>query len=206
MKIFAALITAILAAAAHAATLASDVRIPASSAIYRATVERAAAEYFGLAAPTSRIAAQLHQESMWRPDASSKYAEGLAQFTPRTADWLPTVCPELGAFDPWDASQAIRGAACYDKWLYKRVRGATECDRWAFTLSAYNGGLAWVQRDQDVAASAGADPVRWFGHVSAHSSRAAWAIAENRSYVDRVLLRLEPAYARAGWPGTVVCP
>lgn len=187
------------------AAFGKEPAIPESSAIYRAKVERAAAEYFGLEAPAARIAAQLHAESLWRPNVSSRYADGLAQFTPSTAAWLPSVCPELGAFDPWDAGQAIRGAACYDAWLFRRVRGATECDRWAFALSAYNGGLGWVQRDKDRASATGADPLRWFGHVDAHSSRAAWAIHENRDYVDRILLRLEPLYISAGWPGVVVC-
>jgi len=185
---------------------AERIRIPDSSAQYRLQVERAAAEYFGLDAPSARIAAQLHQESLWRPDARSKYAIGISQFTPSTAAWLPSVCPELGPFDPWDAGQAIRGAVCYDHWLHQRVRGATLCDRWAFTLSAYNGGLGWVQRDKTLAAAASADPLRWFGHVDAHSPRAGWALRENRSYVDRILLRLEPAYIRAGWPGEAVCP
>lgn len=188
------------------AALGKEPAVPESSAFYRAKVERAAAEYFGLDAPSARIAAQLHQESLWRPDARSKYAVGISQFTPGTAAWLPSVCPELGQFDPWDAGQAIRGAACYDAWLHQRVGGATACDRWAFTLSAYNGGLGWVQRDKDRASATGADPLRWFGHVDAHSPRAAWAIRENRHYVDRILLRLEPAYIRAGWPGVAVCP
>ena len=200
----AALVGVLLVMVAASAD-AEPIRIPTASAKYRLAVERAAAEYFGLEAPSARLAAQLHQESLWNPRASSRFADGLAQFTPATADWLPSVCPELGAFDPWDAGQAIRGAACYDAWLFQRVQGATACDRWAFTLSAYNGGLGWVQRDKARAAAAGADPERWFGEVDAHSPRAGWAWRENRGYVDRILLRLEPAYIRAGWPGQAVC-
>ncbi len=182
------------------------VRIPQASVGYRLQIERASAEHFGLDASPARLAAQIHQESGWRPGAQSAYALGLAQFTPDTAKWLPSVCPSLFGFDPWDASQSIRAAACYDRWLYERVQGATPCDRWAFTLSAYNSGLGWVQRDKRRALASGADPARWFEHVDAHSARAGWALKENRGYITRILLRLEPAYIEAGWDGVAVCP
>ena len=188
------------------ATVVAAVRIPSASVGYRLQVERAAAEYFGLQASPARQAAQIHQESAWRPTAASAYAQGLAQFTPATAKWLPEVCPELWGFDPWDPSQSIRAAACYNRWLYNQVTAASECDRWAFALSAYNGGLGWVRRDRTLASASGADPARWFGHVEAHSRRAKWAIRENRDYVRRILLVLEPAYIRAGWDGAPACP
>lgn len=186
---------------------AAEVRIPEQSAGYRFRVEHCSAEYFGIKASPARLAAQLHQESLWQPSAQSAFAHGLAQFVPATAKWLPEVCPELGFFDPWDANQSICAAACYGKWLDRRVpkaRGA--CDRAAFVLSAYNGGLTWLQRDVRLAESQGADPTSWFGSVDQHSRRATWAIRENRSYVERILLRLEPAYIKAGWEGTVACP
>lgn len=185
---------------------ASRVSIPEASVRYRWQVYAASAGQFGVQASPARLAAQLHQESRWRPDARSAYAIGLAQFTPATADWLHNVCPEVGEFDPWDASQSIRAAACYDRWLYDQVStAATECDRWAFTLSAYNGGLGWVRRDQKRASANGADAARWFGHVEHHTSRATWARDENRGYVRRILLAIEPAYIAAGWYGQPVC-
>lgn len=187
------------------AAAVARIRIPSASVGYRLQVERAAAEEFGLSASPARLAAQIHQESAWRPTAQSAYALGLAQFTPATAKWLPEVCPHLWGFDPWNAAQSIRAAACYDRWLYNQVTAASECDRWAFTLSAYNGGLGWVRRDRARASASGADPARWFGHVDAHSARAGWAIRENRDYVRRILLLLEPAYIRAGWDGVLAC-
>jgi soluble lytic murein transglycosylase-like protein len=201
------LIGAVLGSSACAATPAQPVsiKVPEASVLYRLRVERAANDYFGISASPARLAAQLHQESAWRPDARSKYASGLAQFTPATAKWLPAACPEIGTFDPWDPSQSIRAAACYDRWLYDRVTGASECDRWAFALSAYNGGLGWVNRDRRRASATGADGARWFGHVELHTSRASWARDENRSYVRRILLRIEPAYIAAGWSGAAVC-
>ena len=120
------MIVAALAVAGQAqAASAATVRVPTASATYRLQVERAAAEYFGLDASPARLAAQLHLESGWRDDAQSAYAIGLAQFTPATAQWLPEVCPELGEFDPWDAAQSIRAAACYDAWLLNQMTGAS---------------------------------------------------------------------------------
>ncbi len=182
------------------------VRIPATSAQYRLSVEREAGLQWGLAAPVARIAAQLHQESGWRADAKSAFANGLAQFTPATAAWLPDVCPQVGEADPWDPTWSIRAAVCYDAYLYRAVRAIDECERWAMTLSAYNGGLGWVRRDAALAASKGANPAVWFGSVELWTARAAWAREENRAYPRRILLTLEPAYIAAGWPGEAACP
>lgn len=202
------LLTAIHFASSSTPTHAADspeVRIPAAAPIYRVRLEREAGALFGLAAPTARFAAQIHQESGWRPNAASVYAQGLAQFTPSTAQWLPAVCPSAGPADVWDADWSMRALVCYDRYLYDRVTAASECDRWAFALSAYNGGLGWVSRDKARASSKGLDPARWFGHTEFHTTRAEWARVENRGYVRRILLKLEPAYLAAGWPGTAVC-
>lgn len=191
------------------AGLAPSVRaesIPDESVQYRWRVYFAAAGEFGVHASPARLAAQLHQESRWRADARSPYALGIAQFTPQTAAWLGSVCPNVGQFDPWDAGQSIRAAACYDRWLYDQVTAASECDRWAFVLSAYNGGLTWLRRDQQRASAFGADRARWFGHTELYTSRANWARDENRRYVRRILLTLEPLYIGAGWYGVPVCP
>ncbi|URX63269.1 transglycosylase SLT domain-containing protein [Luteibacter anthropi] len=182
------------------------VRIPADSVRYRLQLERAAGERFGIDAPVATLAGQLHQESGWNPLARSPYAQGLAQFTPPTAAWIPQICPGLDHPDPWDASWSIRAVACYDQWLFKRAPGATACDRWAMTLSAYNGGEAARDRERRMAHEARDDPVRWFGQVDRYRSRGSGAWQENRTYVRRILLTLEPAYLAAGWPGKVTCP
>jgi soluble lytic murein transglycosylase-like protein len=196
---------AVAAPPAPSAARPATVTVPQTSARYRIALEREVAANFGVAAPTARIAAQIHQESLWRPTAKSAYAVGLSQFTLPTAEWLPTVCPSVGPPDPWDAAWSIRAIACYDAWIYQRVRAATECDRWAFVLAAYNGGIGWIPRDRAHAAKHGADPQRWWGHVEYYSTRSARALVENRGYPRRILLLLEPAYVRAGWPGAVVC-
>lgn len=195
---------------APAAERAARVRIPEVSVAYRMRIEREAVRNFGLEAPAARLAAQVHQESAWRPDAASPYAQGLAQFTPATARWLPQVCPAVGAPDAWDPDWSLRAQACYMAWLHRRVprfpgAGLAPCSRWAFALRAYNGGEGWVARERRLASAAGADPNDWLA-VQPFRARAPWAHRENTDYPRRILLRLEPAYLAAGWTGTAVCP
>lgn len=184
------------------------VTIPAASYLYRFKLQREVFARFGSQDDVARIAAQVHKESLWRANARSTYAEGMAQFTPSTGRWLVRdVCPEIGPPDPWSPNWSMRAIVCYDHWLHARVAdAATPCDRWAMTLSSYNGGLRNLQRDQRRASANGADPARWFEHVERFSARAHWAFAENRDYVRKILLALEPAYLAAGWPGAAACP
>lgn len=180
--------------------------IPAHSALYRLKLQREVTSAFGLHAPVARFAAQIHQESGWRPNARSPFAQGLTQFTPPTAEWIAQAYPALHPPDPWDPHWAIRAQVTYMRHLLRQVQpAASECDLWAFAMSAYNGGVGWVRRDRRLAENAGADPDRWFGAVELHTRRAAWARDENRAYVRRILLLLEDAYVRAGWPGQRVC-
>jgi len=183
-------------------------QVPESAWEYQRPITRQAQARFGPEAPIARIAGQLHQESAWRPDVCSwAGACGLAQFIPSTAEWMAEIfARELAPAVPDDPRWAIQANVYYNHWLYHRNRDfADECSRWAATLSSYNGGLGWVNRDQRLAASAGADPSSWFGEVELFSGRADWAMNENRSYVRRILLDLEPRYHRAGWPGEPVC-
>ncbi len=205
--LLACLMCAFIPAAHGAEATAARIAIPATSYLYRFKLQREVVSRFGSDAAVARIAAQVHKESLWRADARSKYAQGMSQFTPATGAWLvKEVCPEIGLHDPWSPDWSVRAVVCYDAWLHARVTGAaTPCDRWAFTLSSYNGGLANLQRDQRRASASGADPAQWFESVERFSARAAWAIVENRDYVQRILHVLEPAYLNAGWPGVAVC-
>lgn len=194
------------AAGGEARQTHTQVRIPSASWQYQRAVINAEQEFHGIHANPARLAALLHQESAWNPRAQSPYAQGLAQFVPTTAAWLPEVCPEVGRFDPWDPHQSVRASACYQRHLRRSIRDtADECHRWAMVLAAYNGGLGWINRDRRLAAERGADPSRWWGHVELHTRRAEWAKKENRGYPRRILLTLEPAYLRAGWAGTRTC-
>ena len=183
-----------------APTQAADV-IPQRAQPHRLTLRREAQRVWGLDAPSATFAAQIHQESRWRADARSPVgALGMAQFMPATARWIGGMDGELANRDPFSPTWALRALVVYDKWLYDRVRGDTPCERMAFALAAYNGGLGWVWRDQKLATASGADNGRWFGHVERfNAGRSAAAYRENRDY-PRVILRAhEPRYIAAGW-------
>lgn len=93
----AALFLGICASFADAAQ-AQTVTIPRAAYQHRDTLIRASRAVWGLDAPVSIFAAQIHTESWWKNSTvSSAGAQGLAQFMPSTAKWLPTVAPEVGA-------------------------------------------------------------------------------------------------------------
>ncbi|AGG89909.1 transglycosylase SLT domain-containing protein [Rhodanobacter denitrificans] len=190
------------AAAAHV-----RVAVPEVNTMYRRYVEQAVAEEWGVEGSPARLAAQIHQESSWNAKARSPVgAEGLAQFMPSTGAWIAEAFPDkLGQFDPWDPQQAALAAAVYDAWLVKRNPGTTQCDSWAFGLSAYNGGEKRLHQEMQLAERKRLDAGTWFGSVSDQRARSAAAWRENRGYVRRILLVLEPAYLDAGWSGKEVC-
>ena len=194
---------------AHAQT--RSVHIPPASALYRHRVEQAAAQVFGVEASPARLAAQLHQESSWRADATSWVgAQGLAQFMPATAQWMgQEFRAQLPSFDPWNPQQAILAAALYDKWLLDRVQpfGWTtmnDCTRWNFVLRGYNGGEKWLWRERGLTLANKRDPNNW-REVEGFRSRGPDAHRENIAYPRRILMTLEPAYIAAGWSGKAVC-
>lgn len=180
---------------------ASDVTIPRAAQQYRATLTRAAHATWGMDAPVSVLAAQIHTESGWNNEARSPVgAQGLAQFMPSTARWLPSVAPETGKPEPFNPGWSLRALCTYDKWLWERNSGANDYERMAFTLSAYNGGQGWVNRDKKLARQRGLDATRWFeavATVNAGRSAAAWK--ENRNYPRLILEERQHAYIRAGW-------
>lgn len=196
------------------AAMAADVPqpVPQEAKAHQRLLTRIAYRHWGLGAPVALFAAQIHQESSWRGDAKSRYADGWAQFTPATADWIVTLYPEaLGdQAAPYSAPWAFTAMVLYDKRLFQRVkpwyaRDVTECDSWAMALSQYNGGPGWLARDRRLTEASGDDPDKWFGHVEFYSKRADWALKENRGYPRRILLKLEPLYLDAGWPGAGAC-
>jgi hypothetical protein len=194
-----------LLGACHPAFAASD--IPAGAEHHRRVLVRAAHAEWGLGAPVATLAGQVHQESRWRSQARSPAgAEGIAQFMPATADWMAELYPNsLGPAQPYNPGWALRAMVTYDRWLYDRNQAASDCDRWAFVLSAYNGGQGWVNRDRKLASAKGADKLAWFDSVERHNAgRSAANFRENRHYPRAILLRWEPMYAAAGW-GPGVC-
>ena len=181
--------------------------IPSTAAHYRSDLIRCARVEWGLSAPTATFAAQVHQESLWNPNARSQVgATGLAQFMPSTARWLPEVAPQTGEPMPLNPGWALRALAAYDLFLWRRASARSDCHRMAMTLSAYNGGLGWLNRDKRLAVRQDLDPLQWWGQVeTVNAGRAGWAWRENRGYPRRILHQLEPVYEAAGW-GQGVCP
>ncbi|AAS95608.1 transglycosylase SLT domain-containing protein [Nitratidesulfovibrio vulgaris] len=179
--------------------------IPAQALQHRYQLIREARVQWGMSAPTATFAAQIHQESTWNADAVSPVgAQGLAQFMPATARWLPQVAPDTGKPLPFNPAWSLRALVTYDRWLWQRVQAVTPCDRMAMTLAAYNGGLGWVQRDARLAAARGLDARRWWDNVeTVNAGRNRAALTENRGYPRRILLTLEPAYMAAGWGGGI---
>ncbi|MFG4279189.1 transglycosylase SLT domain-containing protein, partial [Pseudomonas aeruginosa] len=176
-------------------------RIPTAAEQYRRTLVRSAHAEWGLSAPIATFAAQVHQESRWRADARSPVgAQGLAQFMPGTAEWIAGLYPAaLGTNQPFNPGWALRALVTYDRWLYDRNQASSECDRWAFVLSAYNGGQGWVNRDRRLASASGADQLAWFDSVERfNAGRSAANFRENRNYPRLILLRYERIYLQWG--------
>lgn len=168
---------------------------------HKATLRRNAQMLWGLDAPVATFAAQIHQESRWRLDARSPVgALGLAQFMPTTAAWMGQIDPELRGPAPLNPTWALRAVVSYDRWLWQRIKADSPCERMAYTLAAYNGGLGWVYKRQGLSANPGqclALSCEINPGISPASQR------ENAHYPVVILQRLEPLYETWG-PGS--CP
>lgn len=206
--IYLLLVLAIVTLGLHAAIAPTHAdTVPHAANAHRATLVRSAHYVWGLNAPIATFAAQVHQESMWRPDVTSRAgAQGIAQFMPATAQWMAEIYPNtLDKPQPFNPGWALRAMVQYDQWLYTRIQASSPCDKWAMTLSAYNGGLGWINRDKKLASASGADELAWFDSIERfNSGRSAANFRENRDYPRKILLRWEPLYVRSGW-GRGVC-
>jgi soluble lytic murein transglycosylase-like protein len=172
-------------------------QVPVDATRYKLDLRRQAQLVWGLDAPVATFAAQIHQESRWRADARSPVgAQGLAQFMPATARWISGAYAELGDNAPYNPTWAIRALVTYDKHLYDRVKAANHCERMAYALAGYNGGLGWVYKRQKLSP----EPLVCLGKTcelnpGIHPANQ----RENAEYPRRILLQHEPLYVRAGW-------
>lgn len=183
---------------------AASPQIPREALQHRAALKREAQRVWGLSAPVATFAAQIQQESRWRPDARSPVgAVGLAQFMPATALWMGDIDAQLRSANRAAAVQqatnptwAIRALVQYNHWLYARIKAQNACERMAFTLSAYNGGLGWVYKRQQrspqpgVCLGATCDINPGIAHANQK---------ENAHYPAVVIRRFEPLYVQALW-------
>lgn len=175
----------------------ANAQIPTDAAKYKHQLRQQAHLIWGLDAPTSTFAAQIHQESHWKATARSHVgAEGLSQFMPSTAVWISGVYPDLADNAPTNPTWAIRALIRYDKFLIDRIAAENKCEHMAFALSAYNGGLGWVNKRK----AKSSQPQRCLNAtceinpgITAANQR------ENADYPRRILLKHEPLYVNAGW-------
>ncbi|MBB4845000.1 soluble lytic murein transglycosylase-like protein [Paucibacter oligotrophus] len=197
----AVLVTVLVALLALDAAHAADqlpVQAPNAAAPYRAMLVRAAHSQWGLEAPVAALAAQVHQESAWRPTAVSRVgAQGLAQFMPSTAKWWCALQGlDAAACQPTNPTWALRAMVGYDKWLYERTpQRYSARDRMWVALRGYNGGLGHWQAEARRAANSSREAVdAACGQAKRHISHC----AENLGYPARILDRLQLLYVSWG--------
>jgi hypothetical protein len=185
---------------------------PQAAARYRSELTRAAHSQWGLDAPVALLAAQVHQESGWNPQAVSRVgAAGLAQFMPATATWW---CGRAGtaAADctPTNPAWALRAMVGYDRYLWGQLASAGDAPaRWWATLRSYNGGLGHWQTEARVALRTAGAPTQpstqpaidaACGLARRHRSHC----PENLGYPHRIMVVLQPRYQT--WGAMVAAP
>ena len=168
---------------------------PQNPEIYRAALTREAQLRFGIPAPVPAIAGQITQESAWNPLAGSPVgAQGLMQFMPSTAQWA-AVQGGFGAVDAFNPIWSIRAGVWYDRWLYDRIaKYESDCDRWHFALSAYNGGLGWVNRRQARSPA----PGNWSVTGKINPGITPGNQHENETYSERIIYKHQPRFTSWG--------
>ncbi len=194
---FVATLGAVLALLSWSTPAHAADQIPATAQRHKLTLKREAQRVWGVQAPVATFAAQVHQESRWQRNARSPVgAHGLAQFMPTTAAWISTLPgADLAGADTSNPTWSLRALVTYNHWLSQRIKAATPCERMAFTLSAYNGGLGWVYKRQ----ARSANPGVCIGHTCTINPGIQPANQrENEHYPRVILLRYEPLYASWG--------
>lgn len=193
--LLALIVSMVLPGHACAQQVATD-QIPAKATAHRLQLRREAQRVWGLDAPVATFAAQIHQESRWRLDAVSPVgAEGLAQFMPKTAGWIGTVDLGLAGAQTMNPTWSLRALVTYDRWLWVRVKADGDCERMAYVLSSYNGGLGWVYKRQKLSKVPG---VCMGQTCTINPGIHPASQRENELYPRLILLRYEPLYATWG--------
>lgn len=173
---------------------------PQTATKFRPMLTREAQFVHGLGAPVPMFAAQIEQESGWRPGVTAwDNGRGLAQFMDPTAETIVRLYPELGQADPYNPAWAIRAMVRYDAWLWKQVKGADACNRWAAALKGYNAGVGYVIQAQRKSPS----PDVWFDVTENVTTRqSAKNFEYSRLYPRWILLKRQKNYD--GW-GSYTC-
>lgn len=189
-----AILALLVCTATHAAP------IPANALKYRGPLTREAHFVYGLNAPVPMFAAQIEQESGWRPGITAwDNGRGLAQFMDSTSETIVRINPELGKPQPYNPEWAIRALTRYDLWISNRVKYANDCEKWGATLKGYNAGLGYVQQAQRKSPK----PTIWFGATEYTKTRQTSKNFEySRMYPRWILITRQPKYM--GW-GQYTC-
>ncbi|WP_338414752.1 transglycosylase SLT domain-containing protein [uncultured Sphaerotilus sp.] len=198
--------TVIIVSPPAAAPPADQPEPPLGARRWRYELMRAANTVWGLDAPVAVFAAQVEQESGWRPWAVSRVgAVGMGQFMPATASWWCRM-HKMNAqqCQPRNPVWSLRALVGYDRWIWDqigRIPGAEEMDpysrMWA-TLRSYNGGLGHWRAESRAAGSLDRLAVdAACGRARRHRSHC----RENLGYPQRIMVTLQPRYA--GWGAMV---
>lgn len=171
--------------------------VPREALRYQRDLVGNARAVWGLNAPVATFAGQVHQESTWKANARSRTgAAGLAQFMPRTSDWISGLySDELGANEPLNPAWALRALVRYDRYLYDRIgKWETDCDRVMFSLASYNGGLGWVNKRM----AKSPRPGHYYTTAFINPGIAPSNQKENEEYAHRIVKRWQPLYLAWG--------
>ena len=172
--------------------------IPDEAHQYRRDIIRATHHVWGIQfAPSGTFAAQIHQESRYRPAAKSYVgALGIAQFMPATARWIQGAYPKELSGDVMSPEWGILALVRYNRHIWERLSAADNCERMAFTLAGYNGGEGWVAKRKKLSDQ---PDVCLFATCEINPGIKPSNQAENAGYPKRILITLEPLYVAAGF-------
>ena len=213
-----------------AGALAHAQPVPARALLYMPLLVEQQRAIWPDAPMPSFLAAQVEQETClslthskcWNPRAELRTSRengiGLGQFTRAFRadgsirfDKISELAAAHSSLRGWtwenryDVGYQLTAIVEMDRAIYRRIRdAATDLDRLAFTLSAYNGGEGGVLQDRRLCANSNAcDPSRWAGHVERTSLKSRVPapgyrqsfFSVNREYVSNVLYLRRPKYA-----------
>lgn len=161
------------------------------------TIRREAQYLLGPTAPVAVYLAQIGQESGGDETVTAwDNGRGLVQFMDGTVAQIVKIFPELGmGANPYDPTWAVKAQVRFDYWLYKRVKGKNECEKWGALLKGYNAGLGYPQRAQKKSDK----PDVWFGYTEyIPNGQSSKNFEYSRMYPRWILFKRQPDFITLG--------